>query len=219
MFESRRRAPAGPPSPDRWLLIGAVALILVGLALRLVAPRDELARAGDRFVPRQDTAVAREPARADTAPTTTGAARDSAPGAAPSTAVPDSSPDSARVPVPAKPAPASRAPDSTRRQLPAPKPAPPPRAAEAPAAPQSGTWGVQLGAFGQHANAERLRDRVRALGFAAEVAPIDDGRGLERVRVGGLADSTAARAAADSLSRAVGMRAVVVPPGPTGGKP
>ena len=83
------------------------------------------------------------------------------------------------------------------------------RPAPAPSAPATG-WGVQLGAFGQPANAERLAGRVRELGYQAGIA--NDGR-LTRVRVNGLADRAAAQVAADSIARALDTKGVVVGPG------
>ncbi|HET8818889.1 MAG TPA: SPOR domain-containing protein, partial [Xanthomonadaceae bacterium] len=71
-----------------------------------------------------------------------------------------------------------------------PKPAPPPTAAA-----DTG-FAVQLGAFRDTADAEALRNRVRAAGFSTftEQVQTDDGR-LTRVMVGPTMD----RAAADQL--------------------
>jgi cell division septation protein DedD len=69
---------------------------------------------------------------------------------------------------------------------------------------------VQLGAFGQRANADRLQSRVRALGYQAGVTETG---ALARVRVNGLPDRAAAEVAADSIARALGTKGVVVGPG------
>jgi cell division septation protein DedD len=57
-------------------------------------------------------------------------------------------------------------------------------------------YAVQLGAFSNAAEAQRLRDRARAAGFSSFVEPVrTDGGTLHRVRIGPVAD----RAAADGL--------------------
>lgn len=75
-----------------------------------------------------------------------------------------------------------------------PEPAPAPPAAR-PAAASVG-FAVQLAAFSNAADAQRLQDRARAAGFSAFVEPVrtEDGT-LHRVRLGPVAD----RAAADGL--------------------
>jgi cell division septation protein DedD len=97
---------------------------------------------------------------------------------------------------------------------PAPKPEPKPTPAakpevkpevKAPAAPAASGVGfaVQLGAFGQAADANALRDKVRAAGFSAFVDQVRTDKGvLSRVRVGPVAN----RAEADQLKAQVAAR-------------
>jgi DedD protein len=89
---------------------------------------------------------------------------------------------------------------------PAPKPSTPPKQ-EAAAA---GDWTVQLGSFGEEANARRLAQRASTFGYKAEVSSYRSGaRTLYRVRVGPQATRGAADAAASAL-RAHGLDARVV---------
>jgi cell division septation protein DedD len=92
-------------------------------------------------------------------------------------------------PKPAPPKPAEPKPAATAAKPPAPKPATPPAAAKV-------GFAVQVGAFGDAAEAGALRERLRAAGFTAftETVETDKGR-LTRVRVGPVID----RAAADQL--------------------
>jgi cell division septation protein DedD len=66
-----------------------------------------------------------------------------------------------------------------------------------------------LGVFAAEANARRVVDRARALGYSAESAAVG-GAGKYRVRLGGFATRTDAQAAADSLGRGLGLKAVVL---------
>jgi DedD protein len=85
----------------------------------------------------------------------------------------------------------------------APKPAPAPVQA-------TGDWTVQLGSFGEEANAQRLAQRAGTFGYKAEVSSYrSGGRTLYRVRVGPQATRAAAEAAASAL-RAHGVEASVV---------
>ena len=87
---------------------------------------------------------------------------------------------------------------------------PPQRTASSAAAAPSGDWIVQLGSFGEEANARRLAQRSGALGHAAEVASYStDGRTLYRVRVGPATTRAQADAKASAL-RAHGIEARVV---------
>lgn len=106
----------------------------------------------------------------------------------------------ATPPAPAVPQPESRPPST-----PAPEAAKP-----APAALATNGWGVQLGAFGQRANAERLQAQVQKLGYTASVGASG---ALTRVRVVGLPDRAAAQQAADSIGRVLGTKGLVVGPG------
>lgn len=78
-----------------------------------------------------------------------------------------------------------------------------PAAADAaPAAPAEGTrWYVQLGAFGDRANAERLAARVGTYGYQAHVSDFaSSGRTVHRVRVGPEPSRARAEAIASALS-------------------
>ncbi len=96
--------------------------------------------------------------------------------------------------APAKPAPNLPAPNTATNAAAPIKPV-----AAAPAAAKVG-FAVQLGAFGDAAEATALRDRLRAAGFSAftEMVNTDKGK-LTRVRVGPVVD----RAAADQLKAQV----------------
>jgi DedD protein len=96
---------------------------------------------------------------------------------------------------------------------PAPARAAPAAAAPAPPKPEptaAGDWTVQLGSFGEEANARRLAQRAGTFGYKAEVSSYrSGGRTLYRVRVGPQATRAAADAAASAL-RAHGVDASVV---------
>jgi len=81
-----------------------------------------------------------------------------------------------------------------------PEPEPEPPAPE-PAAVEPGGWSVQLGSFGEPANARQLASRISDYGYQARVSdyPSDD-RIMHRVRVSGFATRAEAEAAASSLS-------------------
>lgn len=93
----------------------------------------------------------------------------------------------------------------------APKPAQPvataPKPAEAPKPAASGTgFAVQVGAFGNAAEAAKLRDRLRAAGFTAFTETVNSDKGaLTRVRVG----PVLSRAEADQLRAQVSAKAGV----------
>jgi len=73
-----------------------------------------------------------------------------------------------------------------------------------------GDWTVQLGSFGDEANAKRLAQRAGTFGYKAEVSSVrNSGKTLYRVRVGPQATRAAADAAASAL-RAHGVDARVV---------
>ena len=100
-------------------------------------------------------------------------------------------------------------------QLPAASPQPAPIAAApapkpAPATAAKGDWLVQLGSFGEEANARRLAQRAGTFGYKAEVASYrSNGRTLYRVRVGPAVARAQADATASAL-RAHGVEARVV---------
>ena len=81
----------------------------------------------------------------------------------------------------------------------------PPRAAAASPAP-AGDWTVQLGSFGEEANARRMAQRAGTFGYKAEVTSYSSGgRTLYRVRVGPQRTRAEADAAASAL-RAHGIK-------------
>ncbi len=105
---------------------------------------------------------------------------------------------------PPKPSPTSPpAPVTAVAKPEAPKPAPAPAAP--PAAADTG-FAVQVGAFGNAAEATRLRDRLRAAGFTSFTETVNSDKGaLTRVRVG----PVLTRADADRLRAQVGAKAGV----------
>jgi DedD protein len=114
--------------------------------------------------------------------------------------------DQPRETVVEKPTNASVPAAATRRPVEQPDPAPA-RAPAAPdptpadAAPASDAWLVQLGSFGDAANAERLASRVDAYGYDAQVSNFRaGGRVMHRVRVGPHGTRGAAESVASSLS-------------------
>ncbi|MGN0859554.1 MAG: SPOR domain-containing protein [Stenotrophomonas sp.] len=145
-----------------------------------------------------------------------------APAPAPVAAVPTPAP---AVPAPRpepKPAtPAPSTPAATVRPQPQPQPQPPkaepPKAeqpAPAPAQPAAAAgrvgWVVQLGAFSNAAEANALRERMRAAGFSAfvEQVPTDHGS-LSRVRVGPVASREAAEQLKAQLAARTGSSGMV----------
>lgn len=90
--------------------------------------------------------------------------------------------------------------------------APPEPVASPPVAAVESGWIVQLGSFGEEANARQLAGRVADYGFDARVTEFETrGRLLHRVRVSGYATRAQAEAAVSSLS-AHGFVAQVVSP-------
>lgn len=88
---------------------------------------------------------------------------------------------------------------------------PPATARPAANAPPAGAWAVQVGAFGERANAVQLASRVSDYGFAAQVSEYrSNGRTMHRVRVGGFATREQADAARSSLA-AHGVPGTVMP--------
>jgi len=128
---------------------------------------------------------------------------------------------------PARPVAAAAKPEATPAPKPAapkpeaPKPAPPAvpgrtttMVSTAPAAPAASAVGfaVQLGAFGQAADANALRDKVRAAGFSAFVEQVrTDGGTLNRVRVGPVASRAEAEQLKAQVAAKVGIAGMVRP--------
>ncbi|MPS34363.1 MAG: sporulation protein [Stenotrophomonas sp.] len=97
----------------------------------------------------------------------------------------------------------------------APKPAAPkPAATATPTAPAASSVGfaVQLGAFGKPADANALRDKVRAAGFSAFVEQVRTDNGvLSRVRVGPVANRAEAEQLKAQVAAKVGIAGMVRP--------
>ncbi len=112
-------------------------------------------------------------------------------------------------PEPARPAPKPEAPKPV-----AATPAPAKPEVRTPAAPAASSVGfaVQLGAFGQAADANALRDRVRAAGFSAFVEQVRTDNGtLNRVRVGPVANRAEAEQLKAQVAAKVGIAGMVRP--------
>lgn len=133
-------------------------------------------------------------------------------------------PDAPSTPAAAPPAPAvATAPLKPAATAPAPatppqKPAPPAKepatTAQPPAAPAADAVGfaVQLGAFADAAQANRLRDRARELGFPAIVEPVRTDKGeLHRVRLGPVADRAEAERLRDAAASRLQITGIVRP--------
>jgi DedD protein len=117
---------------------------------------------------------------------------------------PPAPPPPQALPPPAAPA---VPPPAVVKPAPAPAPAPPVTASPKPptvAAERSGSssWVVQVGTFGQKANADRLVVNLKKDGFDAFVSPTErSGKELYRVRVGPAGSREAATAIAGRLAR------------------
>lgn len=149
-------------------------------------------------------AVASTPAAVPTpAPVRTGALPPEP--AKPVAAAPKPEPKPAPKPEAPKPAPAKPV-----AAAPAAAPAPAPKPA-VPAASSVG-FAVQLGAFGQAADANALRDKVRAAGFSAFVEQVRTDNGvLNRVRVGPVASRADAEQLKAQVAAKVGIAGMVRP--------
>lgn len=111
-------------------------------------------------------------------------------------------PPAAAVAAPAKPATPTAAPV---RPSPAPASAPSPD-------PVAAGFAVQLSAPSVEAEAIALRDRARSQGFSSFVQRVDTDSGVRyRVRVGPVADRTAAAALRESVNGKLGTKGIVVP--------
>jgi cell division septation protein DedD len=122
--------------------------------------------------------------------------------------------------LPPEPVAASKPAPKPEAPKPEPKPAPakPEQAAakpvDVPATPAASSVGfaVQLGAFGQPAEANALRDKVRAAGFSAFVEQVRTDKGtLNRVRVGPVANRAEAENLKAQVASKVGVAGMVRP--------
>ncbi len=154
---------------------------------------------------RADSAVASAPTPTP-APTATPASTASAASAAPA---------GAAVRTEAlPPEPVAAAKPAAPKPEPKPAPAKPAPAVATPAAPAASSIGfaVQLGAFGQAAEANALRDKVRAAGFSAFVEQVRTDKGtLNRVRVGPVANRAEAENLKAQVASKVGVAGMVRP--------
>jgi len=163
-------------------------------------------------------------ARADTAVAATPAATAPSPSAAPAASSAAAAPSGNTVKtesLPAEPVAAARPEPKPAAPKPEPKPAPAPKPdtaaaapVTAPAAPAASSVGfaVQLGAFGQAAEANALRDKVRAAGFSAFVEQVRTDKGtLNRVRVGPVANRADAENLKAQVAAKVGVAGMVRP--------
>ncbi|MFZ5655959.1 MAG: SPOR domain-containing protein [Pseudomonadota bacterium] len=146
----------------------------------------------------QATATASNAAKPATTPAakpaTTPAAKPAADASAPAAA------DGRAVATAPRPATAASTPPA-----PATPPAPQPAAAAV-------GFAVQLGAFSNAADAQRLQDRARAAGFSAFVEPVRTEAGtLHRVRLGPVADRAAADALRSQAAGRLGVSGIVRP--------
>lgn len=95
---------------------------------------------------------------------------------------------------------------------PVPQPEAAPLAPDSKAAPATAGWVVQVGAFGQEANAIALRDRLRKAGYTAFVERVVvDAKTVYRVRVGPYVERSAAEAELTGLARDSGLQVRVMP--------
>ena len=190
-----------------WVLDGPEApLETTGGSLQLPAAeepmpmRTQTLRLGDPE-PGAESAAAEPPAEAETPPAVAAPPQENASTAGDAPTVAAVLPEPERTPpVVTTPAPRT-APAATPRAAPA-------------AAAATGDWTVQLGVFGEEANARRLAQRTNTFGYKAEVSSYRSGdRTLYRVRVGnaktrGEAEATASALKAHGLNdaRAVSAR-------------
>jgi cell division septation protein DedD len=89
-------------------------------------------------------------------------------------------------------------------------PHPPPPPAPAAAGTSSSGWVVQLGSFANRTNAERLAQKVHALGYPVLVSRGTSGQRLYRVQVGPAHDHAAGEQLLSKL-RAQGYKGPLVP--------
>ena len=149
--------------------------------------------------------------------TATGPAASSAVAAAPATQPvrTESLPPEPAKPVAVAPTPEPKPepkPAPTKTESPRPEVAKPVVAAPTAPAASSVGFAVQLGAFGQAADANALRDKVRAAGFSAFVEQVQTDKGtLSRVRVGPVANRDAAEQLKAQVAAKVGVAGMVRP--------
>jgi cell division septation protein DedD len=160
---------------------------------------------------RADSAVAAAPTPAPTSTATPAASSASAASAAAPVKTEALPPEPVAA---AKPAPKPEAPKPEPKPESKPAPATAAKPVDVPAAPAASSVGfaVQLGAFGQAAEANALRDKVRAAGFSAFVEQVRTDKGtLNRVRVGPVANRAEAENLKAQVASKVGVAGMVRP--------
>lgn len=86
-----------------------------------------------------------------------------------------------------------------------------PRPAEEPASQPLGNWFVQVGSFGQEANATDLRDRLRSAGYTAFVETSTvEGQTKHRVKVGPEMERSSAEQQRDRIQAEFDLKGIVV---------
>jgi len=188
MFESRHRS--GGSSANRWLIVAGGGLVILAFVARMLLDIGHTKVSDLAGVLRPDTATATP-----------------APAPAPAPVLVDTVAAIAATSPAATEAPAVSVPETT-----ATSPNVPPSRPTEPTPPASGSrYVIQIGAFGSEANANRLGQRATGLGYETSVIPETRGAtALYLVRVAGAGTPADARAAADSLAKALGVRAVVL---------
>ena len=195
MFESRHRS-SGGNSANRWLLVAGAGLVILAFVARMLLDIGHTRVSDLAAVMRPDTTASPGAPTIDTAPAVSTTAIDTP-------AVPPPPGTSTLGTV----SPPVLKPDTITRAAPNPPPAPPVPAT-------GGGYAVQIGAFGSEPNATKLATRASGLGYATEVIPpARGGTSLYVVQVRGLSGASEARLAADSLTRTLGVKSVVVSPG------
>ena len=146
------------------------------------------------------------------APATASAAQPTTATAPVTTQVLPPEPAKPAVAKPVTPTPAAAA--VTKPVATAPKPVAPTAAAPAPKPAASNVgFAVQLGAFSQAADANALRDKLRAAGFSAFVQQVKTDKGtLSRVRVGPVASRADAEALKSQVAAKSGIQGMVSAP-------
>jgi DedD protein len=107
--------------------------------------------------------------------------------------------------------PAQPAPDPTPQAAPSPAPEPAPVSPPREAAASPGGFAVQVGSFGEEANALAERDRLRGAGFTAFVEPAHaQGRAFYRVKVGPVSERSEAERLRDRIRGQMQLQGIVV---------
>lgn len=196
-------------------LVGAVVLVALAVILvpMILEGPEDLGEPGSNLPPMPE-AIIREPAEPLVLPPPEVTAPEPPEGLAeaPATVEPE-----ATAPAPAQPSPepvAEEPPEPAPAvETPAVKPAAPTAAPAATASttpPELTGWVVQLGSFASEANATALRDKARALGYAAFVQPAKTAKGTTyRVRVGPELERARAEKLRDELKQKLGMAGMV----------